>query len=79
MRALQPAVDLLAADGIVLRFTNISTIVEDVESRVRQQEGGTHADELETSMMLYIAPESVNMKAAVRDYHPRRFAALPGA
>lgn len=70
VRALQPAVDLLAADGIVLRFTNISTIVEDVESRVRQQEGGTHADELETSMMLYIAPESVNMKAAVRDYHP---------
>jgi creatinine amidohydrolase len=70
VRALTPAVDLLAADGILLRFTNVTTIVEDVEKRVQQQEGGTHADELETSMMLYIAPQSVDMKKAVKDYHP---------
>jgi len=70
VRALAPAVDLLAADGILLRFTNVGTIVEDVEKKVQQQEGGTHADELETSMMLYIAPSSVDMKKAVKDYHP---------
>jgi creatinine amidohydrolase len=70
VRALTPAVDVLAADGILLRFTNISTIVEDVEKRVQQQEGGTHADELETSMMLYIDPASVDMSKAVNDYHP---------
>jgi creatinine amidohydrolase len=70
VRALAPAVDILAADGILLRFTNISTIVEDVEQRVQRQEGGTHADELETSMMLYIDPQSVDMKKAVKDYHP---------
>ncbi len=70
VRALAPAVDLLATDGILLRFTNISTIVEDVEKRVQQQEGGTHADELETSMMLYIDPASVDMTKAVKDYHP---------
>ena len=70
VRALAPAVDLLAEDGIILRFTNVSTIVEDVEKRLQQQEGGTHADELETSMMLYIDPQSVDMKKAVNDYHP---------
>jgi len=70
VRALAPAVDVLAAEGILLRFTNVTTIVEDVEQRLQQQEGGTHADELETSMMLYIAPQSVDMKKAVKDYHP---------
>ena len=70
VRALTPAVEILAAEGILLRFTNISTIVEDVEKKVQQQEGGTHADELETSMMLYIDPQSVDMRKAVKDYHP---------
>jgi creatinine amidohydrolase len=70
VRALAPAVEILAADGILLRFTNVSTIVEDVEKKVQQQEGGTHADELETSMMLFIDPQAVDMKKAVKDYHP---------
>lgn len=70
VRALAPAAEILAADGILLRFTNVTTIVEDVEEKVQQQEGGTHADELETSMMLYIDPKSVDMKKAVKDYHP---------
>ncbi len=70
VRALAPAVEILAGEGILLRFTNVSTIVEDVEKKVQQQEGGTHADELETSMMLYIDPGSVDMKKAVKDYHP---------
>jgi len=37
---------------------------------VKQEEGGTHADEIETSMMLYIAPDTVDMTKAVKDYHP---------
>lgn len=32
-----------------------------------KQDGGTHADENETSMMLYIAPEIVDMSKAVKD------------
>jgi len=40
-----------------------------VEKTIRKEPGGTHADEIETSMMLYIAPESVDMKKAVKDYH----------
>jgi creatinine amidohydrolase len=60
----QAATDL-AKDGIVLHFTDL-TRDDPVEKKLRQS-GGTHADEIETSMMLYIAPESVHMKKAVRD------------
>jgi len=58
----------LAKDGIVLRYTDL-TKEDPVEKRVRQS-GGSHADEIETSMMLYIAPESVQMKKAARDFNP---------
>jgi creatinine amidohydrolase len=70
MRALRLSADALAADGILLRYTDILTVSADAEKRVRQEEGGTHADEIETSIMLYIAPASVNMREAVKDYHP---------
>jgi creatinine amidohydrolase len=39
---------------------------------VQQQKEGTHADEIETSMMLYIAPDTVRMSKAQKDVHPRR-------
>jgi len=70
VRALRPAVEVLAADGIQLRFTDILKVGEAAEKQVKQEEGGTHAEEIETSMMLYIAPETVDMKKAVKDYHP---------
>jgi len=69
VRALTPAVELLANDGITVTFFNWSSIA-DVEKTVLKQEGGTHADEGETSMMLFIAPRSVDMKKAVKDFHP---------
>ena len=71
LRALKPAADLLAGDGILLRYTDLK-ITEPVEKTIRQEEGGTHADEIETSMMLFMAPASVNMKRAVKDYHPNK-------
>lgn len=70
LRALGPARDSLAAYGIVMVFTDILNIGKEAEARVRQQEGGTHADELETSMMLYMHPEVVKMRLAPNDYHP---------
>lgn len=70
LKALRPAAELLAADGILLRFTDLSTATADVEKEISQEEGGTHADEIETSMMLYIAPKTVDMSKAVKDYHP---------
>jgi len=42
-----------------------------VRKKLRQS-GGTHADEIETSMMLYIAPESVRMNKAARDLNPNQ-------
>jgi creatinine amidohydrolase len=66
-RALEPAAAALAADGILLRFTNLERALEPVAASVRQQPAGSHADEIETSMMLYIDPSSVDMKRAVKD------------
>lgn len=65
----QAAADL-SKDGIVLHYTDL-TRDDPVEKKVRQS-GGTHADEIETSMMLYIAPESVRMKKAARDLSPHQ-------
>ena len=67
---LQQAQEQLAKDSLTMRFTNLGVVLRDVEKEVAKQEGGTHADEVETSMMLYIAPESVDMSKAVKDYHP---------
>src|SRR5262249_53686760 len=66
----------LAREGIAMRFTDILVVSEKAEKQVRQSEGGTHADEIETSIMLYIAPESVDMSKAVKDYHPEGRGAL---
>ncbi len=68
LRPLAQAAGDLAKDAIVLHYTDL-TKEDPVETKLRQS-GGTHADEIETSMMLYIAPESVRMKKAVRDLNP---------
>lgn len=70
-RALEPAAEALAREGILLRFTDFEAAAESAAVRVRQQELGSHADEIETSMMLYIDPTSVDMNLAVRDVSPR--------
>jgi creatinine amidohydrolase len=72
LRALAPAAEALAAEGIVLHYTDLGKALAPVEKQLAQQEGGTHADEIETSIMLYIAPGSVDMARAVKDYHPGR-------
>lgn len=69
-RALGLAAQILAHEGIQFRYTNIAKLIEPVEERLKQEEGGTHADEIETSMMLFIAPSTVDMSKAVKDYHP---------
>ena len=69
-RVLQRVAQALAADGILLRYTDLAARVERASEPVRRQEGGTHADEVETSMMLYIDPESVDMRRAVKEFNP---------
>jgi creatinine amidohydrolase len=68
LRPLAAAAETLVADGIVMRYTDLR-VTEPVETQIRKEEGGTHAEEIETSMMLYMAPESVDMKKAVKDYN----------
>lgn len=70
LRALAPAAEALAADGILLRYTNLIEALGPTEKQVARQEGGTHADEIETSMLLYMSPADVDMSKAVKDYRP---------
>jgi len=70
LKALEPARQQLVQDGVRMDYTDLSADLAEAERRVRQQEAGTHADEIETSMMLYIAPDIVNLSAALRDIHP---------
>lgn len=74
LKPLAQAATELAKDDILLRYTDL-TKEDPVEKKLRQSVG-THADEIETSMMLYIAPESVQMKKAVRDLNPTQAGGL---
>jgi creatinine amidohydrolase len=65
---LKAAEVLLALNGILLRSTNILMVGESTVKAVSEQREGTHADEVETSMMLYIAPDSVDMAKATKDF-----------
>lgn len=71
LRPLHQATQELEADGIILRYLNLLEVDKTLPEDLLEQEGGTHADESETSMMLYIAPQIVNMAKAAKDYDPR--------
>jgi len=68
LRPLAQTASDLAKEGILLRYTDLTKDAP-AEQQVRQS-GGSHADEIETSMMLYIAPETVHMNKAARDLNP---------
>ena len=68
--ALQPAAAALASEGILLRYTDLSAQLAEAARPVREQPRGSHADEVETSMMLYVDPGSVDMQKAARDLSP---------
>ena len=65
--SLDPASVDLKADGILLKYTDLAKATEMRKGMIKQEKG-THADEVETSIMLYIAPKLVDMKKADRDY-----------
>jgi creatinine amidohydrolase len=70
--ALEPARAQLADEGIVMEYTDLLKAAVDDIKAVEEQSFGTHADEIETSMMLYIAPETVRMERAVPDCGTQR-------
>jgi creatinine amidohydrolase len=69
VRPLQAAADALAPQGIRLHYTDILAVGGEAVKQVEQQPAGTHADEIETSIMLHIAPHTVDMRHAARDIH----------
>ncbi len=64
---LRIAAEKLAKQGITMTFTDILNVAKEAEVKVKQEKAGTHADEIETSMMLYMAPQTVDMKKAAKD------------
>jgi creatinine amidohydrolase len=69
IRPLKMAAEELKQEGVVVAYSDLRVLLKNVREEVEEQEGGTHADEIETSMMLFIAPEIVRMDKAVCDYH----------
>jgi creatinine amidohydrolase len=70
IRALEPAARALADEGILVRYTDLNVRLEPAARGIAEQQGGSHADEIETSMMLFIDPSSVDMKKAVKEFTP---------
>jgi creatinine amidohydrolase len=71
LRPLAAARDTLAAEGILLRYTDLGQLGEATRARIGRTETGTHAGDLETSMMLYMDPTLVDMTRAVDEDRPR--------
>jgi creatinine amidohydrolase len=66
-RPLEESAALLAREGILLGYTDILQAGKSAEDSVREQSFGTHADEIETSSILYMEPGAVHMDKAVKD------------
>jgi creatinine amidohydrolase len=62
IKPLSEAAKALGSEGITMTYL--------VVKKVQQEPEGTHADEIETSMMLYIAADNVRMSKAEKDLHP---------
>lgn len=69
---LAAAAELVSENGILLHFSDIEAVMADAASAITQQRRGSHADEIETSMMLYLAPARVEMAKALCDDEPSR-------
>jgi creatinine amidohydrolase len=67
--ALAAAAKVLANEGILLHYTDWRSQIDAWRGRL-QQTGGDHADEFETSLMLFIDPSSVVMGNALKDFNP---------
>ena len=64
LRPLKATAERLAAEGILMRFSDPLRAGHEAEEAVKEQKFGTHADEIETSMILYMEPQAVRMEKA---------------
>ena len=68
VKPLEAARQSILGEGSRFEFTDIRSAYEPLRRQVETQPAGTHADEVETSMMLALAPEAVRMDKAVAEY-----------
>jgi creatinine amidohydrolase len=70
MFPLKAASVTLADDGLLLGYTDMAYRLANahVERQQTRPRGAPHADEIETSMMLFVDPSAVDMRKAVREY-----------
>lgn len=64
---LEKAAEILAAQDILLRYSVLDKFLENI---LPEPVEGGHADEVETSIMLFAVPEVVDMTKVVRDFTP---------
>jgi len=66
--ALQQAASILKQEGIVLYYSDYARPnYENAEKGIKEREAGGHADEIESSNVLFMRPELVDMSKAVDD------------
>lgn len=65
---LMQAAQRLMEEGILLGYSDIATVRRGAVALQQTSVTQTHADEIETSMMLYVDPSAVDMTKAVREY-----------
>lgn len=70
-KPLQDAKEQLNEKGIVFEYLDLSSLYKDKRiADITEQKLGTHADEIETSIMLHIHPEVVHMEKAKTEENP---------
>jgi len=70
-RPLRAARRILAEEGLCLEYTRLGEALDPTAEGLEEQRLGSHADEIETSMMLLIAPNQVRMERAVPELPER--------
>ena len=68
---LARASEIIAKKGGIIKYLDLEKVEAMLPEGLLRQEGGSHADESETSMMLYLAPSIVDMSKAVKEYDPK--------
>jgi creatinine amidohydrolase len=61
------AIQLHLELGVQVAVTNVLGLGAEVEREISEQESGGHADEMETSNMLFIRPDLVKLDRAVKE------------
>ena len=66
--ALMETAQRLKDEGILLGYSDVAVVRDAAVALQQTSVTQTHADEIETSMMLYVDPSAVDMTKAVREY-----------